>query len=227
MEPSSSFPQKCSDTCYTLSMKKLLKHISVSAVVALSLALCASSQADPRTSITRTSPNHTKIVIHNTNPNARAERSARAQRAQERRERAKERAHELELARIKAGQGSTRQAKAPNRVQRQNHPPLASIQERQRRHAERNRPAPFFNGGQWTGVGGVAFAGPNFGFFNPGWGGGFYQPWQPVFHQGFRGPGFHRRGFRGAGYRGRGFRGAGYRGRGGFRGGGFRGRICR
>lgn len=200
-------------------MNKVSKITMVAAL--LTLGLMGTATAQQRTSVTRTSPNHTKIVIHNTGASAQKARQERIRRAEERRERERQRAHEIELATIRAGRSeSPRRAGDRPKSRQPVNPSLPSIAERQRRQAALNQPAPFFNGGRFTGlVGGFGFAGPGFGpgFVSPGFAPGFVNPgfgfnrtYRPGYRHSFRGPRLrqtrYRGGFRGRGYRGRGCR---------------------
>ena len=187
--------------------------------IAAFLTVAGLAQAEPRTSVTQTSPNHTKIVIIDNSPQAVQNRDAQVREARAMREREKERAHEIELARIRAGQPDGGEIIRARQVSSTY---LPSIEERRKTQAEANQPSYFMNGGVWTGgVGGFGFGGWGFGY--PAYGPGFYPGYayaQPVFNGGYRGAYCGPRG----GYRGGGYRGGGFRG-GGFRGGGFRG--CR
>lgn len=159
------------------------------------LALVGLSQAEPQTSVTRTSPNHTKIVIHDTSPQATRSRDAQVEEARKQRERQKEREHELELARIRAGQSaSDSKATVLTRQVATNNDILPSIEERRKQQAEANKPSAFMNGGQWTGgfygfgFGGFGFPGYGYGYgpaygpaFGPAYGPGFAQPCRPVY----------------------------------------------
>ncbi len=175
------------------------------------LVTLQAAQAEPRTSITRTSPYHTEIVIHDNSLEARQAHRLQAEQARRRREQREQR--QWERAAVDRNV-DVRPAFVPRSDS------LESIRERQKYHAQRNEPPHFFNGGRWTGgQEGLFLGGPGFGFF-PGVG-------FPVV--GFPGPGFVGPGFPG-GYCGPGFQG-GFRQpvpyRGHFRGGGFRGGICR
>ena len=153
-----------------------MKELKIFFVIGMAaMILSVQAQADPksRTSITRTSPNHTEIVIHDYSPQAKRDRRRHLEYARRRREVKERRAHELELARIRASKQDvsidvpTSSRRTQSRVNRSTS--LASIRERQRRNAY--KPAPFFNGGQFTGFTYGGFG--NFGFnrgFNPGYG---------------------------------------------------------
>ncbi len=190
------------------------------------LTVVGFAQAEPRTSVTQTSPNHTKIVIIDNSPQAVQNRDAQVREARAMREREKQRAHEIELARIRAGQSDGGEIIRARQVSSTY---LPSIEERRKTQAEANQPSYFMNGGVWTGgVGGFGGWGYGPGYFGPGFvapafGPGFVSPGfaQPIYNGGYRGA---YCGPRGGGYRA-GYRG-GYRG-GGYRGGGFRGRGCR
>ena len=188
--------------------------------------------AEPNSSVTPTSANHTKIVIHDNSPQAVENRQEQARRARERMDLKAQRAHEIELAKIRAGQtqvSSQPQAayqpevvsepQVQMAIQKSSSYVMPSIEERRKYQAEQNKPAAFMNGGQWTGLTWGGFG--SLGWFGPGFGPGFVGP---GFGPGFVGPGFVGPGACGpAPYRG-GYRG-GYRGA--YRGGGFRGRGCR
>ena len=196
--------------------------------IAAFLTVAGLAQAEPRTSVTQTSPNHTKIVIIDNSPQAVQNRDAQVREAREMREREKQRAHEIELARIRAGQSDGGEVIRARQVSSTY---LPSIEERRKSQAEANQPSYFMNGGVWTGgVGGFGGWGYGPGYFGPGFvgpafGPGFVSPGfaQPIYNGGYRGAycGPRGGGYRG-GYRG-GYCGGGYRG--GYRGGGFRG--CR
>lgn len=160
-------------------------------LVVLAIVLMATSQAvsaKGRTSVTRTSPNHTEIVIHDTSPEAYRARRAQAKRAQarldakrraarRREDERRRRAHELKVIRLKnASKTRTRSRTSTQQVARYTH---------------HKRPS-FFNGGRSTTLG---FGFGNFGFGFGGFGGYGYGG----FNRGFRYRGFNRgfnRGYR-------------------------------
>jgi hypothetical protein len=201
-----------------------MRKLFVSAVAASLFALGSMNavDAEPRSSVIPTSANHTKIVIHDDSPQASEARNEQARRARERLDLKAQRAHEIELAKIRAGQSgvASQPQVASQATQTQSNTfTMPSIEERRKYQAEQNKPAAFMNGGQWTGLTWGGFG--SLGWFGPGFGPGFVGP---GFGPGFIGPGFVGPGACGpVPYRG-GYRG-GYRGA--YRGGGFRGRGCR
>ena len=180
-----------------------MKNIILKLTLFSTLMVMGNAQADSgrTTEITRNSPNHTTIVIHDTTPEA---RDARARQVASARAKLRERRQ----------RNQRRGEVAPTRPLRRGSQPefqQESIRERQAIHAY--KPSPFINGGRFTGFSGFGYGG--FGF-NNGFGVGGFG------FNSFRGGGFRGGGFRGGSFRGGGFRGGSFRG-GGFRGGGFRG----
>jgi hypothetical protein len=111
-------------------------------------------------SVEHTSPIHTKIVIHNTSPEAFRERNARAREAGRRLEIKRQQKHELELARIEAEE---RDARARAQAQAQMQQPTIY-------RKKPYQPAPFMNGGRPTmgfGFGGFSTVGYGYGGFAP------------------------------------------------------------
>lgn len=164
-----------------------VKKLKIFFVIGWALTfLSLQAQADPksRTSVTQTSPNHTEIIIHDYSPEAKRARRRHLENARRLRELKERRAHELELARIRASSGSRRSvsidlpansSSVTSRADRSD--TLASIRERQRRNAY--KPPAFFNGGRFTGVAYGSFG--NFGF--PA---GFNSGYRFNFQRGFR-----------------------------------------
>ena len=147
------------------------------------LLSCYSCAAENNILVEHTSANHTKIVIHNTSPEAYRERNERAREAGRRLELKRQRRHELELARIEDEERQARNRQAQARSQAQQ-PTIY----RKKPH----QPAAFMNGGQPTmGIGG--------GFSSVGYGGfGGYTP-RPYAYRGGR---CGTRSVRSRGYRG-------------------------
>ena len=163
---------------------KILKLILALGLIQLVLAVSTAADPKSRTSITRTSPNHTEIVIHDYSPQAKRERRRHLEQARRHRELKERRAHELKLARIRASSNSDIRVSttSPTRTNRRrvggNFPALASIRERQKRNAY--EPAPFFNGGRSTGF---TYGG---GLGNFGFNGGFSSGYGFNFSRGYR-----------------------------------------
>jgi hypothetical protein len=130
-------------------------------LIAIWLSCHPSAAEESNVSVERTSPNHTKIVIHNTSPEAYSERNQRAMEAQERLELKRQRKHELELARIEAQE---REAKTQAQPRRQAQQPKIY---RKKKH----QPSRFMNGGRPTM--GVSFASPYGGYGYGGYGYGY------------------------------------------------------
>lgn len=179
----------------------LRRKASPALILSLLLAATSVVSAEGRTSIQRSSPNHTTIVIHDTSPAAYKARSAQAKRAQERLDRRRQRAeqlrdeqrqrdHELKVLRLKNESKTTAQA-TPKKEE-------SSVEEPQQTRRKRSS---FFNGGRSTMVpswNGYAYGG--FGY-PIGFGYGFGYP-AYGFGPAWGGYGFRNRGFRGRGYRG-------------------------
>lgn len=106
------------------------------------LVTLQAAQAEPRTSITRTSPYHTEIVIHDNSLEARQAHRLQAEQARRRREQREQRQWERDAVDRNV---DVRPAFVPRSDS------LESIRERQKYHAQRNEPPHFFNGGRWTG----------------------------------------------------------------------------
>ena len=140
------------------------------ALLLSSILLCSlTATAEENISVEHTSPNHTKIVIHNTSPEAFRLRNEQAREAQRRLEEKRQRKHQLELARLEAEERQAK-AQAQARAQQQQQPKIYRKKEYQ--------PAPFMNGGiptmgfgfggvpygGYAGYGGFAFAPRSYGF---------------------------------------------------------------
>ena len=141
-----------------------MKHTHLIIGIVFLTATTGSSQSV--TSVQHDSPNHTTIVIHNTSPEAYAERNQRAAEARRRLDEKRRRQHELELARIEA---ETRRAEARAKAQ------SAPLVYRKPEY----RPAPFMNGGRPT-LGGWYGGFGGFGVGNFGYGRSFAPRFRPV-----------------------------------------------
>lgn len=183
-------------------MKKIILKLTLFST----FFLMGGAQADSGriTEITRDSPNHTTIVIHDTSPEARDARARQVESARSKLRDRRQRSHRV-------GEATARRP-----LRRGNQPEFQqeSIRERQAIHAY--KPGPFINGGQFTGFTGFGFGGYGYGYGYNGFGTSGFG------FNNFRGGGFRGGNFRGGGFRGGNFRGGGFRG-GNFRGGGFRG----
>jgi hypothetical protein len=172
-------------------------------ILAASLLFLSQAALAQQATVKR-SGNHTEIVIHNTSPDAYKARREQAERAQRRVDEKKQREHELELAKIKAG--------ARDDVPRAERVAVAPAPAPVYRKPE-YKPAHFMNGGYPTmGFGSYGFGSYNgfsygYGLGSPGFGYGY--GFGPVYR--------NRCGPRAVTYRGGGYRGGG---RGGYRGGG-------
>ena len=127
------------------------------------LLSCYIAAAETNISVEQTSSNHTKIVIHNTSPEAYRERNERAREAGRRLELKRQRKHELELARVEAEEQEAR-AQAQARAQ---------VRQPRIYRKKPYQPAPFMNGGRPTM--GFGTFGTTVGFGN-GYGGYGYAP---------------------------------------------------
>lgn len=181
-----------------------MARASPALLLSLLLATTVGASAEGRTSIQRSSANHTTIVIHDTTPAAYKARKAQAQRAQERLDRRRQRAEELEdEKRRRAHELKVLRLKKPSQPTVQ--VITAKAEERAPEEPQETRPkrASFFNGGRST----MVPSWNGYGFGNPVYGFGF-----PAYGFGFPGYGFGPA-YGGYGYRNRGFR----RGNRGFR----------
>lgn len=147
-----------------------LNHFLLGAFTLMCLTGPLLAEGEKFTKIERTSPHHTTIVIHDTTPQAQRARAEQVERGRRRQAEREWRRHQPPVSQTQAV--DTQPVEDFNSV--------ASIRERQK-YLE-YQPAPFFNGGQFTGFtyGFGSYGFPIYGYGFPGHG----YDWNSCHYQG-------------------------------------------